>query len=374
MELTDYLNCESGSNHCRSGELSESRMFCLDQRNSLAHFDKLMAFGDDRYAKIKISPSNWIKTEDVPDIDLPYVDVNSNEDTSSLAESIMLAYDGNDSFLIKLSLNRESIKFLRRSLKLVEDRLESTQSTIKRKWKSKVYSYLESIKRYDKTDHQSSTDESESENESQVYKKVKRDLKFGVDHSEGKPIDGINCTFEKRFQLRVKNGKDFWIYTRNLIENGRIQEQNFPVNICSYSIYHLNKRLKTSKKLNPDPCFFTHVQNKVPWDESDFEQLLLVPKIPKETSKRVIKGMSQGKLYNIDYSRLSQLFYGLIHEQINGKAKCPLCRRAYNTRSSVIEHLESIHSNFSCFCGRCGHLFLRSGRARIHKCPSKDEH
>ncbi|XP_053206556.1 uncharacterized protein LOC128390813 [Panonychus citri] len=370
MELTNYLKVAS-ANHCGSDELSESSLSCLDQRNSSTHPRQLTAFGDHCYAKIKMSPSDWIEAETDPDNEIPQVDVEGHEVVNSLVESTLVAIDTNNSFRIKLSLNRESIKFLRRSLKLVEDRLESTQSTIKRKWKSKVYSYLESIKRYDKTDHQSSTDESESENESQMYKKVKRYSNLENDQNEIKPIDEIIRTFKKCIQFRVNHCEDFWMYSRNLIENGRIQEQNFPVNICFSSKDHLDKRLQFLTKLNPDPCVFSHVKHKEPWGESDFEQLL-VPKIPKETAKRVLKGMSQGKLYNIHYAQLSQLFSGLIREEINGKTKCPLCGRVYTIRSSVIDHLESVHTNFACFCGRCGHLFLRSAPARIHKCPSKD--
>ncbi|XP_053206594.1 uncharacterized protein LOC128390848 isoform X2 [Panonychus citri] len=346
MESSNYLNGES-ANRCESGEFSESKVSCVDQKNSLTPPGKLMAFSDHCDADSKISTSDWIKVE-TGNL-LPQVDVSSYENEINLAKSIEAASVVSNVALLKLNSNRESIKLLRRSLKVLGRNLKSTKVRKSYDRKANSKSSTESIEEFvdqdyqdyqDYQDNQDNQSADESESETEIRKKNTRKCKtLEKDVYRENLYDQYDPKFAKRFPLVIKGLQDFWFYNGIFIQNG-----------CSVK--------------SPLPSYL------VPWPESDLEPLL-APFLSDKIKRRVLKGMSQGKLYNIDYKRLGLIFTKRMRMQSDRWTRCPLCVKEYIGKANVIRHMETLHSNFTCFCGSCGRIYLRRGICFSHDCPQR---
>ncbi|XP_053206375.1 uncharacterized protein LOC128390651 [Panonychus citri] len=183
-------------------------------------------------------------------------------------------------------------------------------------------------------------------------------------------VDVANWNYAKRFPFILKWLDNFWFYNEIAIKNGRIVKSSLPSYISKKNIFNIKRRSKASRQVNPNPRVFAHVQNEVPWPESDLEPLL-TPVLSDTIIRRVLKGMSQGKLYNIDYKKLSKIFIHRIRMDKDERAKCPLCDNKYDNKLNAIKHIESIHTNFACFCGSCGQIYLRRALCLTHECTKR---
>ncbi|XP_053206591.1 uncharacterized protein LOC128390845 [Panonychus citri] len=361
MESRNYLTDDESDNHCENNKES-------DQRNVLVDPGKLVAIDGHCYDDHNIRLDDLSILETGPDNDLPQIDVDSHENEKYLVKSIEAASIISSSIQLKLNCNRKSVKLLRRSLKVVERHLKSSKTRKSNDRKAKSEPFTRSNEKLGR-DYRVSADETDSESQLKE-KNTRKCKKLEKDVYKEDLYDQYDPKYAKRFPFILKWLDDFWFYNEIIIKNGRIVKSSLPSYISRKNILNIKQRSKASRQVNPNPRVFAHVQNEVPWPESDLEPLL-TPVLSDTIIRRVLKGMSQGKLYNIDYKKLSKIFLHRIRMDKDERAKCPLCDNKYNNKLNTIKHIESIHTNFACFCGSCGQIYLRGALCLTHECTKR---